>query len=184
MFDYDKETGITKCTVSDGQNTFVGIAKCSPEDKEAGYQSEYTGCDIAEKRAHIKVLQHIKNNQIIPQIQAYEHLISTMIKSTRFNPKSYEFQRIKAEYDNLIKQYEEIKKQIAWTYHDITSYLTKKNSVNRYIDYKNMEKKLDDYGISMKNPDGSFRNTQEVLSDIADAWNKLGNINQIQIPEN
>lgn len=134
IFDYNKETGETSCIITDGQNIFYGIAKCHPNDKK--YQSEYTGCAIAEQRAKIKILQHIKNNEIIPQIQAYEHLISTMLKSSNFNSHSYEFNRIKAEYDNLLIKYTKIKNKIKYQKGCLKDYINDRDRMNKYLELK------------------------------------------------
>mgnify|MGYP003470930494 CR=1 FL=1 len=121
IFNYNEHRGTTTCTISDGQNTFIGTARCHPNDRDC--MSEYTGCEIAERRCKIKILQHIKNNQIIPQIQAYEHLISTMLNSKQLNPQSYEFKRIKAEYDNLLNQYTAIKNKIKYSQSKLREYI-------------------------------------------------------------
>ena len=137
--------------------------------------SEYTGCEIAEKRAKIKILQHIKNNQIIPQIQAYEHLISTMLNSKQLNPQSYEFKRIKAEYDNLLNQYTAIKNKIKYSQSKLREYITNKESVNKFIRLRiatEKEKLFQDLGVTLTNPDGSFRSTGEILEDLSKSWDK------------
>ena len=137
--------------------------------------SEYTGCEIAERRCKIKILQHIKNNQIIPQIQAYEHLISTMLNSKQLNPQSYEFKRIKAEYDNLLNQYTAIKNKIKYSKNELREYLINKEKVNKFIRLKKAkekEKLFQDLGVNIKNPDGSFRPTGEILEDLSKSWDK------------
>lgn len=137
--------------------------------------SEYTGCEIAERRCKIKILQHIKNNQIIPQIQAYEHLISTMLNSKQLNPQSYEFKRIKAEYDNLLNQYTAIKNKIKYSQSKLREYITNKESVNKFIRLRKAaekEKLFQDLGVALTNPDGTFRSTKEVLEDLSKSWNK------------
>ena len=173
IFNYNEHRGTTTCTISDGQNTFIGTAKCHPDDRDC--MSEYTGCEIAEKRAKIKILQHIKNNQIIPQIQAYEHLISTMLNSKQLNPQSYEFKRIKAEYDNLLNQYTAIKEKIKYSKNELREYLINKEKVNKFIRLKKAkekEKLFQDLGVNIKNPDGSFRSTGEILEDLSKSWDK------------
>lgn len=138
--------------------------------------SEYTGCEIAERRCKIKILQHIKNNQIIPQIQAYEHLISTMLNSKQLNPQSYEFKRIKAEYDNLLNQYTAIKNKIKYSQSKLREYITNKESVNKFIRLRKAtekEKLFQDLGVNIKNPDGTFRSTKEVLEDLSKSWDKI-----------
>ena len=114
--------------------------------------SEYTGCEIAERRCKIKILQHIKNNQIIPQIQAYEHLISTMLNSKQLNPQSYEFKRIKAEYDNLLNQYTAIKNKIKYSQSKLREYIADKESVNKLIENLNLSRiaKSDDINTLKK----------------------------------
>lgn len=137
--------------------------------------SEYTGCEIAERRCKIKILQHIKNNQIIPQIQAYEHLISTMLNSKQLNPQSYEFKRIKAEYDNLLNQYTAIKNKIKYSQSKLRGYIADKEKVNKFIRLKKTkekEKLFQDLGVNITNPDGSFRSTGEILEDLSKSWDK------------
>lgn len=173
VFNYNEHRGKATCTISDGQNTFVGMAKCHPDDWD--YMSEYTGCEIAERRCKIKILQHIKNNQIIPQIQAYEHLISTMLNSKQLNPQSYEFKRIKAEYDNLLKQYTAIKNKIKYSQSKLREYITNKESVNKFLRLRKAaekEKLFQDLGVNLTNSDGTFRSTKDVLEDLAKSWDK------------
>ena len=180
IFNYNKHRGTTTCTISDGQNTFIGTARCHPDDRDC--MSEFTGCEIAEKRAKIKILQHIKNNQIIPQIQAYEHLISTMLNSKQLNPQSYEFKRIKAEYDNLLAQYTNIKEKIKCSKNELREYLINKEKVNKFIRLKKTkekEKLFQDLGVNITNPDGSFRATEEVLQDLSKSWDKQNGPKQI-----
>lgn len=173
IFNYNEHRGTTTCTISDGQNIFIGTAKCHPDDRDC--MSEYTGCEIAERRCKIKILQHIKNNQIIPQIQAYEHLISTMLNSKQLNPQSYEFKRIKAEYDNLLNQYTAIKNKIKYSQSKLREYIADKESVNKFIRLrkaKEKEKLFQDLGVNIKNPDGTFRSTGEILEDLSKSWDK------------
>ena len=173
IFNYNEHRGTTTCTISDGQNTFIGTARCHPDDLDC--MSEYTGCEIAERRCKIKILQHIKNNQIIPQIQAYEHLISTMLNSKQLNPQSYEFKRIKAEYDNLLVHYSNIKEKIKYSKNELKEYLINKEKVNKFIRLKKAkekEKLFQDLGVNIKNPDGSFRSTGEILEDLSKSWDK------------
>lgn len=146
--------------------------------------SEFTGCEIAERRCKIKILQHIKNNQIIPQIQAYEHLISTMLNSKQLNPQSYEFKRIKAEYDNLLKQYTAIKNKIKYSQSKLREYISNKEQVNKLIKLKKTkekEKLFRDVGINLTNSDGTFKSTKDVLEDLSKSWNKLSGPEQVNI---
>lgn len=88
MFEWDQETGSALCVLTDGENTFVGTAHCHEQDLDMC--SEKTGCTIALYRAEIEYYKHIKNNILIPQLNALNQLYYSMNRSKYFNPKGYE----------------------------------------------------------------------------------------------
>ena len=71
---FNKETGYTKAIIYYKNNIFVGEAQCHPEDEDI--ISDFTGSEIALRRANIKVMQFVKNNEIVPQISILKHLKS------------------------------------------------------------------------------------------------------------
>ena len=73
FYDWNKEEGIATCILYDGENTFLGLATCHPDDKD--FQSEKTGLYIAEARA---------------EIQALKQLYYSINHSKQYNKKSYE----------------------------------------------------------------------------------------------
>ena len=73
---YDKASGYTKAIIYYKNNTFIGEAQCHPEDEDI--ISEFTGSEIALRRANIKVMQFVKNNEIVPQISILKHLKSLL----------------------------------------------------------------------------------------------------------
>ena len=73
-FYYDKDSGLTTVKVYYKNNIFIGEAWCHPEDDDI--KNEFTGCELALKRANIKVMQWIKNNELTPEIKALKHLKS------------------------------------------------------------------------------------------------------------
>lgn len=73
-FYFDEGTGLTTAKVYYKNNCFVGEAWCHPDDEDI--MSEFTGCELALKRANIQVMQWIKNNELIPEIKALKHLKS------------------------------------------------------------------------------------------------------------
>lgn len=88
-FEYDRESGITTCIITDKQGrVFMGFATCHPDDRDM--MAEYTGKQIAEMRAIIKLLRDIRDNDLRPQIKALRMLHTNMSQSKHFNPKSYE----------------------------------------------------------------------------------------------
>lgn len=87
-YDWDEKIGLATCILYDKDNAFIGLAQCHDDDKE--FQSKYTGMIIAETRAKIKVLQHIKNNELKPELASLKQLYYSMNKSKLYNKKSYE----------------------------------------------------------------------------------------------
>ena len=60
--EYDEENGITTCTLQDTKhNTYVGEARCHPDDVDM--KNKMTGSEIAYRRAYIKYLKHLLDNQ-------------------------------------------------------------------------------------------------------------------------
>ena len=88
LYDWNEEEGIATCILYDGDNAFIGIAQCHDDDKD--FKNENTGMIIAETRARIKVLQHIKNNELKPELAGLKQLYYSINKSKLYNKKSYE----------------------------------------------------------------------------------------------
>lgn len=89
-YDYivDLENNLCSCVIKDGKNIFTGQAHCHPEDQD--FQNKLTGSIIAEARAEIAQFQHIRDNELRPQLKALQQLYYSMNHSKHFNPKSYE----------------------------------------------------------------------------------------------
>lgn len=107
-----------------------------------------------------------------------------MLNSKQLNPQSYEFKRIKAEYDNLLKQYTAIKNKIKYSQSKLREYIANKEQVNRLIKIKKTkekEKLFQDVGISLTNSDGTFKSSKEVLEDLSKSWDKLSGPEQANI---
>lgn len=52
--EYNEDTGFSLVEISTPIGSFFGDARLNPEDKEAGYDSRFFGCQLAELRAVIK----------------------------------------------------------------------------------------------------------------------------------
>lgn len=59
IFEWDEESGLASCILTDGQHYYTGIAQCHYDD--ADMKSEKTGCEIAFRRAKIHAMQDYKN---------------------------------------------------------------------------------------------------------------------------
>ena len=87
-YDWNEQDGIATCILYDGENTFLGLATCHPDDED--FQSEKTGLYIAEARAEIQALKHYKNNVLKPGLNALNQLYYSINHSKQYNKKSYE----------------------------------------------------------------------------------------------
>ena len=56
-----------------------------------------------------------------------------MLNSYHLNPQSYEFKRIKDEYDNLLEEYTKIKNNIKYRQGKLKDYINDKDKMNKYI---------------------------------------------------
>ena len=102
---------VTICTMrsdTTGQ-TFVGMAKCAPEDEDK--YNERTGENIAEARAAIELLRSCRAS-LIDTIATQEHLMGCMEQSNSFNPKCNEFRLLRRNYHDNIDILAEIRNQI------------------------------------------------------------------------
>lgn len=54
---YNEDLGTSVCEIVHKKQTYAGLSRLHPEDKEAGLGSKYTGCRYAELRAEIKALK-------------------------------------------------------------------------------------------------------------------------------
>lgn len=128
-FVYDGTLAI--CYLYDQNLVFTGEATCHEDDKDMA--SERTGCFIAECRAVIKRLQHIKNNELIPQIKALEHTLNILKQSTKCNPKSHEMRIIRRQLGIKKTDLDIIKNQIKLEKQYLNDYIKNKEIVYNRI---------------------------------------------------
>ena len=94
-FYFDENEGISYCAIgTKADDVFVGTAKCHPDDIDM--ESEKTGCEIAFKRAKIKLYQAYKN-EIEIKIKAIHDLYYSLNQSKSFNENSYESKMIQRQ---------------------------------------------------------------------------------------
>lgn len=156
-FTWDETSGICGCSIiiNDFLHGF-GIAQCADQDRDV--ISQKTGMHIAEIRAQINLLQNYKNNELYPELKAYNHLLGTMIQSTKYNPNSYEAKRLNKEINNVKKTIKEINEMINFTKKDLYDYintheiLTQRIRARDHEGYKEEDTKtlLNDIGIYEK----------------------------------
>ena len=121
-YKWDPEEGSAIVKIEDKNGyVFIGSAQCHPDDKE--HMSEYLGLEIAEIRARLNMLRHIRDNETIPALRVIEHVFNNMKTSKQFNPKSYEARMIRRQI-NILKADLKAIKTIIKDYNDYIKELT------------------------------------------------------------
>jgi len=95
-YNWNEETGKAIVKVEDNMgHTFIGVAQCHPDDMDI--KSKNLGLELADIRARLNAIRHIRDNEIKPALKMLKHLQSTMEKSKRYNPKSYEARMLRRQ---------------------------------------------------------------------------------------
>ena len=131
IFEWDPETGVATCIIIDGDQTYVGVATCHPDDRDM--MGEKTGCTIAEFRAELDYLRSIRDNKIKPTLNAYKTLYYSINQSKRFNPDSYEAHMLGKKIGDAEADLEMINEMIATNRTELYFYMKDKAEVFQKI---------------------------------------------------
>lgn len=134
---FEYENGVAFCYIEKGDNLFLGSACLHPDD--ADIASEITGCEIAEARANIDMMQWIKNNEIKPGLKALKHLYSCVSMSSNFNPKSYENRLLRRQIRKFENDLATVNNSIAEEKKFIKDYIAGKEKVRKILEFKKSE---------------------------------------------
>ena len=105
-YSYDSVRGLATYTLFYKDLKFGGAAFCHPDDEDM--KSQMIGLTIAESRATLKYLRHIRDNELRPQLASLKQLMYSMNHSKQYNRKSYEARMLYRH----IQMYEEDLKNI------------------------------------------------------------------------
>ena len=131
IFKWDPDTGTATCILTDGHNIFVGIATCSPEDQDM--MNEKTGCHIAQFRAEIDYLIHIRDNELKPKLAALKQLYFSINKSSHFNEKSYETKMLRRQIYLINSDLNAVKEELTQVKEDLKFYLQEKENFYKKV---------------------------------------------------
>ena len=95
--------------------------------------SKLTGQTIAEFRATLQYLRHIRDNELQPQLKSLYQLYYSMNRSSKFNPKSYEAKMLYSQIQNLENDLVAIKENIATLSQDLKRYINDKEKSHQLI---------------------------------------------------
>ena len=110
---------------------FVGEATCHSDDMD--FESERVGLTIAEARANIKVLRHMRDCEVKPQLKILNHLLSNMKTSKSYNPISYEAKMLRSQIRTIEKELATINNAIADEQKFIKDYIDGKNKMYKRL---------------------------------------------------
>lgn len=130
-YTWNPELGIAGCTIYYKDIEFYGSAVCHPDDEDM--MSKLTGQIIAEARATIAYLVHIRDNEIRPQLKALYQLYYSMKHSKNFTPRSYEAIMLYKQIHHLENDLTEIKLEIANIKKNLKEYIEQKDKDHKAI---------------------------------------------------
>jgi hypothetical protein len=110
VYEWQPEEGLAICKVYYNNIEFKGTASCHPDDIDMC--SKMTGQTIAELRAEIKKLQHIRDNELRPQLKVLNQLYYAMNRSKEYNKKSYESKMLYRAIKNISNELDMIKEML------------------------------------------------------------------------
>ena len=132
---YSYSEGNAKFTINYHGQVFIGTAKCHPEDRD--FESARVGLTIAEARANIEVLRHIRECELKPQLKILNHLYANMKTSKYYNPASYEAKMLRSQIRALEKELTILNNEIADEQKFIRDYISGKDKLYRRLRDKN-----------------------------------------------
>ena len=124
IFNWDEETGISSCILSDGEKIYTGFAQCHPDDSDM--KGQKTGCEIAFRRARINALRGYRDELKI-QLKALNQLYYSMNLSYRFNEKSYENKMLQRQIRQINFDLATAKEMIATEQESLRVYIKEKD---------------------------------------------------------
>lgn len=132
------EIGYAGCTIHYDNLEFYGDAVCHPDDKDM--MSRLTGQKIAETRAMIQYLAHVRDFELRPQVRALRQLYFSMEHSKKFNKKSYEAKMLYRHIRATENDYIAIKQEIVRLKQELKNYLNDKEELFQIVRKKRVAK--------------------------------------------
>lgn len=130
---WDEESGSASFTIVAPDGTLhTGLAICSPDD--ILFKSEKIGLEIAERRATIKYLTHIRDNVIKPELNALTKFFNVVNQSKKYyNPEDYTNQMLMRAIERNQKLLSEIKEEIHSLKDDLKTYINDKEEFHKHV---------------------------------------------------
>lgn len=130
IFNWNPEDKIASCIITDKEKIFYGTASCHPDDEDM--MGEKTGCEIAFKRASIKLFRSYRDELKI-ELKTLEQLYYAMNRSKNFNKKSYETKMLLRAIRRTKNDLAEIKSILINEEQSLKSYIENKDKFYKRI---------------------------------------------------
>ena len=127
---WDKEKMEAKCPIYLPSGTLTTVAKCHPDDYD--FVNEFTGCEIANRRMSIKVLQ-IHKHELNIRLSALNQLYYSMKHSKKFNEKSYENKMLQRQINMIKQDIQTVKEMIEEERNNLKSYIDAKDDFYKKV---------------------------------------------------
>lgn len=103
-FEYQESSGIVICKLIIDNKTYVGSARCHPNDT----YSKRVGERLSYDRASMKYLRE-KRNELKMQLQSLRHLLSIYNQSSQVKKENYEYKMLSRQIAALENDIDEMK---------------------------------------------------------------------------
>lgn len=95
-----------------------------------------TGLALAEMRAEVKILAHIRDNELKPQLKVLKQLYSNIEISQKFNENSYETMMLRRRIRQIEFDLTTTKTNLVELKKNIMEYIHKKDEIHEMIKAK------------------------------------------------
>lgn len=135
---YSYDHGNSIFTIYYKGNSFVGTAICHDDDKDM--ESKIIGLTIAEARATLAYLRHIRDNELRPQLASLKQLMYSMNHSKQYNRKSYEARMLYRHIQMYEEDLKNIKQEISRIKFHLFHYIKEKDELHQILREKRKAK--------------------------------------------
>ena len=103
-FEYPESSGIVICKLTIDNRTYIGSARCHPNDT----YSKRVGERLSYDRASMKYLRE-KRNELRMQLKSLRHLLSIYNQSSQVKKENYEYKMLSRQIAALENDIDEMK---------------------------------------------------------------------------
>ena len=137
-YTWNQEIGEATYTIYYKNLTFTGKAICHPDDEDM--KSQMMGLTIAETRATLSYLRHVRDNDLRPQLKSLKQLMYSMNHSKQYNRKSYEARMLYRHIQMLEEDLKNITEDISRIKYFLWRYMLEKEELHQILREKRKAK--------------------------------------------